>query len=54
MEDDDNQNAVWQQMFLASTIDQKDSQNNGRIFACPLANQKITKPFEILSYYDDE
>ena len=36
-------------MFLASSCnDDPKSSLHGRIFACPLANQKVTKPFEIL------
>ena len=36
-------------MFLASVCCEDDKQkHHGRIFACPLANQKVTEPFEIL------
>ena len=37
-------------MFLASTCsdDPKNSQQ-GRVFACPLVNQKVSEPFEILA-----
>ena len=46
---DDDGNAIIQQMFLASTCGpDKDSTLHGRIFAFPMVNQKVTEPFEIL------